>query len=174
MYATKLISVRCGGCGQVYHVPPPEADQRAKCRPCGHEFLIPSSPQERVKSDRECNAPRHAAADRIAAAQMVADFSTQHRRRIWRARRRYAAAVCGVISVLLAAIAFSSFSAPATERAAAEQMHRGRVAKLSAPHSKFEVRRSPSLSKPLSLLSFKLKRVLVLAAGSFWMNRGSS
>jgi S1-C subfamily serine protease len=139
MLATKLISVRCRRCGQVYQVPPPEEDQRAKCRPCGHEFVIPASPRQRAKMQREASAWRHATADRVAAARMAADVSTQHRVHGHQQRRFYAAAVFALVPVLLAAIAFASFLTPATtDFGAVEQMHRGRVAKLSAPRSEFE------------------------------------
>jgi S1-C subfamily serine protease len=142
MGATKLVAVRCGGCGQVYWVSPPAEDQRAKCRPCGHEFVIPSSTAERAKLNEDARSGRYPSAEKIAAAQMTAQTMLRPPFRPWRLqdwnKRRVAVAVAFGLIPVLAALSYSTFSSPAADRAAAQKLRRGRVAKLSAPRSEFE------------------------------------
>lgn len=136
MPATKLISVKCGGCGQVYRVPPEAAEQRAKCRPCGHEFLIPAAPANQRGKSETSAAPGQAAADRFAAAEIASVCSRRPRLRFWSFRKRLYLTACLAASGLLAAILYHTLSSP--DQVIVKDLQRGRVAKLSPPRSELE------------------------------------
>ena len=173
MAATKLISVKCGGCGQVYRVPPEAAEQRAKCRPCGHEFLIPAAPANQRDKSETWAAPGQAAADRFAAAEIASVCSRRPRLPFWSVRRRLYVTACLAASGLLAAVAYNTYLSPV--KVIVKDLQRGRVAKLSLPRSESEYASIAELVEAVEPSVVQIENCAsVLEADSCLMNLGWS
>lgn len=142
MSSPQPIAVDCHGCGQVYHVLPPAEDLRAKCRRCGHEFVISaaaSAPREkRGRPSRE----RHASEPRLAGAHMAARTSQFRRPRNWKwsSRRLVTPAIGILVAGFVAAAIVGAVASREKETHAVDNLRRGRVAKLSAPRTNDEFR----------------------------------
>lgn len=140
MNAEEQIAVECVGCGQVYHLPPPKEDQRAKCRRCGQQFLIPAT----AASRRVKNPParRHAERDRLQSATIASKAARRRQPlapedpalRSNESRRLLAGAVV-VLLMVGAIVAVVVSSTPEEEIAARppEDHQRGPVADLPTP-----------------------------------------
>jgi S1-C subfamily serine protease len=118
--------IRCDSCGQVYHVPSSSKERRAKCRPCGNEFIIPVAVVH-----AEVRGPRHAAADRYVAAQ-VATLSSEQAKTDGRSFPKPLAVAGGLLILVLVAFIFIAFN-QYSDAARTVQLRRGRVAKSSLP-----------------------------------------
>jgi S1-C subfamily serine protease len=130
MRTSELIRFRCSGCQQLYEVLPALANERAKCRRCGTSFQIPSSSAEALNGRR----PGQAAADRLTAYRIAGARECPSRKQ-FSSLILTLGSIAGVLSATVLGIAvFQTDSSPAFS----EHLERGRVAKLSAPRSKFE------------------------------------
>ena len=123
--------IRCDSCGQVYHVPSSSKERRAKCRPCGNEFIIPVAVVH-----GEVRDPRHAAADRYVAAQ-VATLSSKQAKIAGRSFPKPLAVAGGLLILVLVAFIFIGFN-QYSDTARTVQLRRGRGAKASLPSNQSE------------------------------------
>lgn len=144
MTSEELIAVRCGGCGQVFRVPPQQEERRAKCRGCGHEFTIPVTPpsQVRKRSGRPARRRLISAPDARLAAACAANIERLSQRNPYGdsnrgARWRLLATAVALLGATVGSIAYFGF-APKGVATQAEHLERGRVAKLAAPRTEFE------------------------------------
>lgn len=131
--------IRCNSCGQVYHVPHSSEERRAKCRPCGNEFLIPVA-VEHDDTRRQIFPPRQAAADRYAAARLAASTSQQLNLGGWSYRRKITVAAGLLLLGLFTFVARGFNQEPVVKPTVQPivDIRRGRIAKLSLPRGKHE------------------------------------
>jgi hypothetical protein len=132
MSARNQTTIRCDGCGQVYHVPSSSEERRGKCRPCGNEFVIPAA----VMPDKKgrIKPSGHAAADRYAAAEIASLSSWQ----VAPGGYRSTIAVTGGV-LLLGLLAFLANSLkPKPDAQPAADLHPALDAKLSLSRDKRE------------------------------------
>lgn len=107
------IAVQCAGCGQLYHLSPQTQGQRAKCRGCGHEFVISGTPVSRNRRVKRQPVKRVAEGERLIGAALACNISKVRRRdEAWKsqllaaARRPFSPASAALMTIGLAAAIF--------------------------------------------------------------------
>jgi S1-C subfamily serine protease len=130
MRTSEVIRFRCSGCQQLYHVSPTLANERAKCRRCGHVFEIPASSAEALNGRR----PGQALVDRLTACRIAGTGERLSRNRF--STRLIAVGSCALLlpAIVVAAAMLRADSSPVFR----ENLQRGRVARFSPPRSKFD------------------------------------
>ena len=130
MRTSEQVRFRCSGCQQLYHVSSTMANERAKCRRCGHVFEIPASSAEALNGRR----PGQALVDRLTACRIAGAGERPSHKRF--SSRIFALGGCGLLlsAIVVATAMFPADLSPELR----ENLQRGRVARFSPPRSKFD------------------------------------
>ena len=142
-YRNKLY-VRCENCGQVYHIPRAADERRARCRPCGHEFVIPASPAA-PPPNLDSTMLGQAVQDRIEAARIATVNLGRPRSAFITHRRRFALAGATFGLALFAFIASDLLQYD--NSLSAKNLPRARVARFSPPRDDSEYTSATKLIK---------------------------
>lgn len=137
MATSVLIPIRCEKCGRLYHVPPSSLEQRAKCRPCGNEFLLPRIQQDPPRGKRKVAAHLNAPQNQQVASQIAA-LTAVRKSNPEQTRRAYAigAAIAATSLALLVFMGVWNYR----HAADAANFQRGHFVRLSAPHDAMRFR----------------------------------
>lgn len=131
MATSVLIPIRCKKCGRLYHVPQSSLEQRAKCRPCGHEFDLPRAEDSSPNFTRTTSAQRNAPQDQRVAKQVAALIARQRHPRFSRRQLLVALSTVSLVGSLLLVVAIVWHS---RQTAIAESFQRGDLQHLLPAH----------------------------------------
>ena len=115
---------RCSGCQQLYHVSSTMANERAKCRRCGHVFEIPASSAEALNGRRPGQA-----VDRLTACRIAGTGERPLCKRFSSRLMALSGCVLLLSAIVVAAAMLRADSSPGLR----ENLQRGRVARFSPP-----------------------------------------